>query len=480
MTKGSPRHDTGTSSCICNEDADDLLRDMLGGVTFDVEWVEEDDKDDAQRLVPGKVPKQPTKRIHLSTQSHGTMFVKDYVLDVDSSSSIFEYSYRCCIDGRVERPSLQVVDLGPNRGNGMIVTSPIPCGSVIYTERAAAATQVPPIKIQACQYCFRSLESISGLSNHLPCQELWPVPALQFPIDEDQTTTVVQVDSFGRIRCASCRSLFCTQHHFDHFTEEYGSCCKMTDILEAVEKMEGEGGAVQAPVALAARLFTHCIQYYRTNQESIEGHFLEGICGEAKDLDSLELGVQDSKGQYSLEHLYSRISTILNLTYFERDTFSLEHFHKIAAKAGRNGFGLLTQSPFKSYYAGLLRKSISRDSSEHQSNMRQVAQALVGSDGLQRGMDRDIEAKVAPEICAVFPLTARCNHSCEPNAQVRSQEFVDNHIDVVALRDLDAGEELLISYIPVGTGVGKRSTIHRRRELQAKYLFHCNCPKCRL
>ena len=110
--------------------------------------------------------------------------------------------------------------------------------------------------------------------------------------------------------------------------------------------------------------------------------------------------------------------------------------------------------------------------------MRQVAQALVGSDVLQRGMDRDIETKVAPEICAVFPLTARCNHSCEPNAQVRSQEFVDCHIDVVALRDLAVGEELLISYIPVGAGVGKRSTKQRRRELQAKYLFCCDCPIC--
>jgi hypothetical protein len=36
----------------------------------------------------------------------------------------------------------------------------------------------------------------------------------------------------------------------------------------------------------------------------------------------------------------------------------------------------------------------------------------------------------------------------------------------------------LISYIPSGSGVGKRSTVQRRRELQAKYLFHCDCGRC--
>lgn len=261
------------------------------------------------------------------------------------------------------------------------------------------------------------------------------------------------------------------------FNQEYGSCCKVSQILKAVETLDKEG-AVQAQVALAARLFVHCAQHYRQNGQSLGGHFLRGFCGSAADLDFLELGVKDKEGRFTLGPLYDNTATILQLTHLEQETLSLEYFHKLASQAARNGFGILTQSPFKIYYGALLRKSMSRDSEEHQRNMRQVAQALVGSNQLERGMDRDIEAKVAPEVCAVFPLTARCNHSCEPNAEVKSQEFVDCHIDVVALRDISIGEELLISYIPCGAGVGKRSTAQRRRELQAKYMFCCDCPRC--
>lgn len=473
------------------EDADDLLKEMLGGINFDGEWAEDDTEDISQRLLPGKVSELQTKRAQPSTTTRRIVQVKDCTPVTDVSSNIFSYSYRCSgycsVDGRIEHPPLDVVDLGPNRGYGLILTSPIDRGSVIYTERAATATQVPPATIQACQYCFRSLECISKLSDDLPHGDLWPVPKLQFDDllnDTKETTNNLQVDVFGRVRCTSCKSLFCTKHHFEMFCREYGNCCPLADILKAVEtatqETEEQATTVQAAVALTARLFAHCIQYFRINEQRMEGHFLEGFCGQENDLDALELGIKDSTGHYSLERLYMRIETILDLTTDEKKTFSLTYLHNVAAKAGRNGFGLLTQSPFKSYYAGLLRKSTSRDSEEHQANMRKVAQALVGSDTLQRGMDRDIEAKVAPEICAVFPLTARCNHSCEPNAQVRSQEFVDSHIDVVALRDLAAGEELLISYIPVGAGVGKRSTVQRRRDLQAKYLFHCECSLCNL
>jgi len=79
---------------------------------------------------------------------------------------------------------------------------------------------------------------------------------------------------------------------------------------------------------------------------------------------------------------------------------------------------------------------------------------------------------------ALFPLTARINHSCRPNAQIRGQEFVDCRIDLVALDDVQKGEEITISYVATGFGVGRKRKHQRRRELAAKYLFHCNCAEC--
>lgn len=111
--------------------------------------------------------------------------------------------------------------------------------------------------------------------------------------------------------------------------------------------------------------------------------------------------------------------------------------------------------------------------------MQQVAMVLSNGtkNQLERGMDRLIDEQVAPWITGIFVLTAHLNHSCEPNAMVVSQEFVDAHVDLVAKRDILAGEEILISYIQ---GVeNQKSTHQRRRELEAKYLFTCGCRKCR-
>jgi len=72
------------------------------------------------------------------------------------------------------------------------------------------------------------------------------------------------------------------------------------------------------------------------------------------------------------------------------------------------------------------------------------------------------------------------NHSCEPSAEVQSQVFVDNHIDVIALRDIAPGEEITISYINLGKNAGRIATdrVKRMRQLQSRYLFLCDCSLC--
>ena len=72
------------------------------------------------------------------------------------------------------------------------------------------------------------------------------------------------------------------------------------------------------------------------------------------------------------------------------------------------------------------------------------------------------------------------NHSCDPCAQVVGHEYVDYHIDCIALREIKEGEEITISYLNLGlnpsysvVAKGKRC-----RELRARYLFDCTCEKC--
>jgi SET domain-containing protein len=92
-------------------------------------------------------------------------------------------------------------------------------------------------------------------------------------------------------------------------------------------------------------------------------------------------------------------------------------------------------------------------------------------------MDATIDRRVAPQLAAIFPLTARINHACSPNynAEVRSGQFVNYNIDVVATHNIQAGEEILISYIEGS----HRKTRHKRQlELNARYLFNCKCYSC--
>ena len=87
----------------------------------------------------------------------------------------------------------------------------------------------------------------------------------------------------------------------------------------------------------------------------------------------------------------------------------------------------------------------------------------------------------AVKMGGIFTLTARMNHSCDPNAEVRGQEYVDCNIDILAKRNICSGEESCISYVNLGSQPTSSSIIagnRRRRELRARYLFDCQCSRC--
>jgi mitochondrial import receptor subunit TOM20 len=89
--------------------------------------------------------------------------------------------------------------------------------------------------------------------------------------------------------------------------------------------------------------------------------------------------------------------------------------------------------------------------------------------------------KCVPQICGVFTLTAFINHSCDPLAEVRGGEYTDSRIDIVAKRAIQKGQEISISYInlmgtdSINTSIARN---RRRKQLESKYLFNCNCNRC--
>ncbi|KAJ3186728.1 SET and MYND domain-containing protein 3 [Gaertneriomyces sp. JEL0708] len=69
-----------------------------------------------------------------------------------------------------------------------------------------------------------------------------------------------------------------------------------------------------------------------------------------------------------------------------------------------------------------------------------------------------------------FPLGALLNHSCHPNCSV----LYEGRVQIVrTIRDVDAGEELLGTYVD-----GMASRAERQQLLWEKYQFECTCERC--
>ncbi|GMF51576.1 unnamed protein product [Phytophthora fragariaefolia] len=71
---------------------------------------------------------------------------------------------------------------------------------------------------------------------------------------------------------------------------------------------------------------------------------------------------------------------------------------------------------------------------------------------------------------ALFPIICTMNHSCDPNCTVMYTKNGDGH--VVAIRDIQKGEELCICYIDIDMDVRIREANLR------EYKFKCFCPRC--
>lgn len=90
---------------------------------------------------------------------------------------------------------------------------------------------------------------------------------------------------------------------------------------------------------------------------------------------------------------------------------------------------------------------------------------IVRSNGYPLGPNSDVGA--------IFPLVARLNHSCKPNAQHAWNEA--KGVEVVhAVREVKEGEELTLSYSMGGPSQ------ERRGSLKEYFGFDCQCEACTL
>ena len=73
----------------------------------------------------------------------------------------------------------------------------------------------------------------------------------------------------------------------------------------------------------------------------------------------------------------------------------------------------------------------------------------------------------------LFLTISRINHSCRPNVNNFWRENLQRTV-ILAMRDIEAGEELFTTYGP-GSCMDTKS---RREYLYDRFAFHCNCEMC--
>ena len=330
--------------------------------------------------------------------------------------------------GLLIQPSVQIVDFG-SRGNGLVVTQPFKKGSTVFTERALYSNSSHK---PSCCNCWRSLSDIRDVDTNLPDPHLWPT-------------------TMNTTQTHECGSLFCSPRCQNQHAEVFGSCCRLRKCLTVVPKSEEAVVILQ----LAIVVFVAAVHKYRTTDNAGElGPIIDNLCGSSRDVGPLEL-------DEALDVIYIDLVRILDLSADEQAVMSRNRFASYIAIVARNSFEGHTKSPFDSYYSYLTQPARSR------------LAMVLGGGTLTRQINRLIQDTVVVPVAAIFGLTARINHSCDPNVDAQSQNYMDCHIDIIARRDLEVGEELLISY-----SADIKSTARRRRLLQAKYLFWCECSRC--
>jgi len=216
--------------------------------------------------------------------------------------------------------------------------------------------------------------------------------------------------------CKDCNALFCS---LTCAQASISSCCFNTRAIQAIthqiycsvkddEVLDtisvDDKLHVEPSIILATKMFCHATYSFRLSFDA--GTWKDPystFCGDYHDLSSFSFNFVTSSSitttniRYPLQHIlhisYMLLSSILNITEEEQKYPLCENlYYRYISIAQRNGFHLMTQSPFAVYYNTM--RNMYKDSNGSNIN-QQLATCLGSKDGkLHRHMDQEVDEKV--------------------------------------------------------------------------------------
>ncbi|XP_045469214.1 histone-lysine N-trimethyltransferase SMYD5 isoform X2 [Harmonia axyridis] len=349
-------------------------------------------------------------------------------------------------------------------GKGLFAKKSFSERSVIFEEEPLVACQFSwnaKCKYRACDHCLRPLETAEENARRLTGNT-----NLILPYPECCTTkkdTIVSCEKCGVEYCSpDCLTSANSQYHQTIClgTHERNGIHPLELLDEAWRNIHfpPETNSVMLIVRLLSRIvqcddpqlaISQILQFcHRTvNEDNALAHKLLG---------------------YKFSDQIDKLRTLMQQA-FPHETIqqfvTVEGFKSLLALIGTNGQGTGTSA--LSQWVSEVSKLPLADLEK--TNLDQFI------DKLYQDIDDHTGSFLNNEGVALYMLQSAANHSCLPNAEV---SFLHNNtkLSLVALRDINEGEEIFISYL--GECDLQRSRVSRHRELMENYLFECECEKC--
>ncbi|CAH1374065.1 hypothetical protein MTP99_015441 [Tenebrio molitor] len=351
-----------------------------------------------------------------------------------------------------------------SKGKGLFAKKFFKSGSVIFEEEPLVSCQFSwnaAYQYKACDHCLKPLETAQENA-----QRLTGKPDLELPFPECCATDKAKFTS-----CSLCGTEYCSVECQSAAYNQYHRilCLQTTERnnYHPLEQLNEAWKHVHYPpetntIMLIVRLLARITQ--SSNRElAIEQtlQFCHRTVNEDAELAHKLLGEKYASQQSLLHNLLLQCLPHEGIEQF----LTPVGFQGLLALIGTNGQGVGT-SAISQWVTRTSDLAITDEE-------RAVLDKFI--DKLYEDMDSHSGNFLNNEGVALFTLQSACNHSCVPNAEP-TYLHNNNKLSLVAVRDVQEGEEICISYLDECNL--QRSRHSRRKELMENYLFACNCPKC--
>jgi len=356
-----------------------------------------------------------------------------------------------------------------SKGKGLFTSQAINEGATILEEKPLVCSQFSwnrSYNYTACHHCMKSVETAQNM-----CRRLSNNYTLELPHTESCCVRSMP-DVPQIVKCPQCGVPFCSEDCYNAAMVQYHRVLcqgdRIKDPSHPLNRLDEAWKKTHYPpetatVILVARIAAMIEQSDNPSELLVRfSQFLDTAQDDHRNIAHKLLGQKFTEQVETISQLFQdlRIGTELM-----PKLKTVEGMQSMFALIGMNGQGIGTSS-LSQYVTNV--DSLALDDDE-----RQVTDGVI--DQVYESMEQQSGQFLNCEGSGLFQLASCTNHSCEPNAEVTFPHNSSTMV-MVALSDIQPGEEICISYLDECQR--ERSRHSRRKHLRENYVFECLCEKC--